>query len=81
MKLFLTSSEDRQPQDVGVLQPSRSGLLSPDIAAGGLTIEGGMSSLSDIDDDDDTTEGDELSDTDDDEEVWSKPASLQHTQL
>lgn len=78
VKLFMTSSEDRQPHDSGggsmIQSQSLSGPLSPESA-----LDGGMSALSDIDDDDDTTEGDELSDTDD--ELWQTATSLQQTRI
>jgi len=79
----MTSAEDREPQDSvsgGCLAPSLSisGFLSPDSAAL-IALDGGMSALSDVEDDDDTTEGDELSDTDD--EVWHAASTLQQTQI
>lgn len=79
----MTSSEDREPHDSvsgGTMPPSlsSSGLLSPESAAL-IALDGGMSALSDVDDDDDTTEGEELSDTDD--EVWQAASTLQQVQI
>jgi hypothetical protein len=79
VKLFMTSSEDRQPHDSGgggslIQSQSLSGPLSPEPA-----LDGGMSALSDVDDDEDTTEGDELSDTDD--ELWQTTGALQQTRI